>query len=406
MSKLQGSVLGGSLLIGGSCIGAGMLGMPIQTGLAGFAPSFIVFFIVWAFMTLTGLLLIEVNGWFAHHVNLLTMTSHILGRTGRFLCWVLYLFLLYALLVAYTAASGNILSHFLSAYVAITLPPYLLSILFVILFGILTYAGTRAVDLTNRVLMMFKIGFFILVFLLCIQFIDPKLLVYTQPSKMLGSLPILITAFGYHNMIPSLTSYMKGNMKKVRLCILLGSLGSFVVYIFWQMLILGIIPLSGPLGLQASLKEGKEASQILSQYLSNSGIGIVVQLLGFVAILTSFLAQSLSLSHFLADGLDIKYGRRENIGVCFLTLFPPLMLAIFYPQVFYAALDFAGGICTVCLFGVLPALMVWKGRSERLDKPSATRVPGGKILLAGILSFAFSVFGYELYTLGAVIWGS
>ncbi|NGX44712.1 MAG: hypothetical protein K1060chlam3_00887, partial [Candidatus Anoxychlamydiales bacterium] len=44
MKKLKfqpGSVLGGMLLIAGSCIGAGMLGLPVLLGLTGFFPSII-----------------------------------------------------------------------------------------------------------------------------------------------------------------------------------------------------------------------------------------------------------------------------------------------------------------------------------------------------------------------------
>ena len=63
MSEKHGSILGGMLLITGSCIGAGMLGLPILTGLAGFYPTLVMFFLAWAFMTTTALLLVEVNGW-------------------------------------------------------------------------------------------------------------------------------------------------------------------------------------------------------------------------------------------------------------------------------------------------------------------------------------------------------
>lgn len=65
MSHKTGSLLGGTLLITGSCVGAGMLGLPILTGLSGFAPSLVMFVLVWLFMTITGLLLVEANGWFS-----------------------------------------------------------------------------------------------------------------------------------------------------------------------------------------------------------------------------------------------------------------------------------------------------------------------------------------------------
>jgi tyrosine-specific transport protein len=71
----SGSIPGGILLVAGSCIGAGMLALPILTGLSGFFPSLSILLASWAFMTFTGLLLVEVNGWFSNQVNLVSMSK-------------------------------------------------------------------------------------------------------------------------------------------------------------------------------------------------------------------------------------------------------------------------------------------------------------------------------------------
>ena len=91
----KGSVFGGMLLIAGSCIGVGMLGLPILTGLAGFFPTLIMTFLAFVFMTTTAIYLIEVGSWFPHHANLSTQISTILGPFWRSLAWMLYLFLFY-----------------------------------------------------------------------------------------------------------------------------------------------------------------------------------------------------------------------------------------------------------------------------------------------------------------------
>lgn len=395
MSK-SGSVLGGILLITGSCVGAGMLGLPIQTGLSGFFPSILAFVLVWSFMALTGFLLLEANSWHPKDANILTMISHFLGKTGRYIGWFFYLFLFYALLVAYMAASGNILSHFLDNYLHLSYQPYQLTVFFVILFGALIYKGTKAVDHANRVLMFFKIGAFVLILFIGFQFIDFKNLEYAKTSKMISSIPILVTAFGFHNMIPSLYSYMKGNVKRVKRSIIGGSLLSLTIYLLWQVLVLGILPVDT---LQNALSSGKEASEMISISIQSPKVGIVAQLLGFFAILTSFLAQSLSLSHFLVDGLQMKRSHSSNLISCLLTLVPPLVLAIFYPSLFYAALNFAGGICTVVLFGIIPGLMIWKGRYVKKIQATSAVVPGGKLVLAAVLVFSASVFMHEIINL-------
>lgn len=397
MSKTPGSVLGGSLLIAGSCIGAGMLGLPIQTGLAGLFPSLVSFLIAWTFMTISGLFLIEVNSWHPHQSNLLTMISQSLGKTGRYICWVFYLFLFYALLVAYMAASGNILSHFLDTYVGLRCEPYIMTSAFVIIFAVIILKGTKAVDHANRFLMIFKILAFCLVILLGLKFIKPSHYSFINNTKVLSSIPILITAFGFHNMIPSITSYMKGNMKKVKKSILGGSLISLVIYLIWQIFVLGVIPSQGTESLQTAFSKGQEASELISEFLQKKEIGLVAQILGFFAILTSFLAQSLSLSHFLKDGLKLKKTPFSKVGVVLLTLIPPLTLATFYPDLFYFALNFAGGICTVILFGIIPSLMLWKGRYEQGLISKNVQVFGGKTTIVIILSIASCVFIYQSF---------
>ena len=390
-----GSLIGGILLIAGSCIGAGMLALPIATGLAGFFPSLVMFLCAWAFMTVTGLLLVEINGWFQHQVNIVSMVGHSLGRLGRILSWLLYLFLFYSLLVAYISGSGNLSSTLFTYLFKWNLPIWGGSLFFVILFGYVVYLGTRPVDLWNRVLMFGKILAYLCMVFLGLKFVSPLLLKRTEPSYAIFSLPILIIAFGFHNMIPSLTAYMKGDIKRVRKTILGGSFFALVIYLIWQLLVLGIVPMEGPSGIVDSLKNDREASQALAGILGSSWVSNFAQTLAFFAILTSFLAQSLSLVHFLADGLKISYKRHENIGMCLLALGPPLILSLIYPQLFFKALNFAGGICCVILFGILPVLMVWIGRYHKKIS-SSYQVFGGKPLLGGVFLFSLFVLFFQL----------
>ncbi len=391
----KGSVLGGTLLIAGSCIGAGMLALPILTGLSGFFPSFLMFMAAWVFMTLTALLLIEVNGWFPGQVNIVSMSKHSLGRIGQYLSWVLYLFLFFSLNVAYVSASGSLAGTFFRYMFNWNFPDWLGSAFFVCLFGYVVYLGTRPVDLWNRGLMAGKIIAYIALVFFAIPHIEPGLWLRTEPAYALYSLPVLVISFGFHNMIPTLTSYMGGDLKRVRASILCGSLFALLIYLIWQLVVLGIVPREGPSGIVDSLKNDQEASQSLAGILGTSLVSSSAQALAFFAILTSFLAQSLSLVHFLADGLKIPAGRRENKALCTIALIPPLLLSIAYPQLFFKALNFAGGVCAVILFGILPVSMVWIGRYFK-GMTSAYQIPGGKGALLSILAFALFVLFFQI----------
>ena len=384
-----GSLIGGILLIAGSCIGAGMLALPILTGLAGFFPSLAIFLTAWAFMTCTGLLLVEVNGWFNTKVNIVSMVGLTLGKFGRGLSWILYLFLFYSLLVAYISGSGSL---FASLVVFTKIPDWVGSLFFVLLFGGVVYLGTRQVDLWNRVLMVGKILCFFGLVAVGFEYIKPQLLLHTEGSLALMSLPLLITSFGFHNMVPSLTSYMKGDLKRVKKVILGGSLLTLFVYLLWEIVVLGIVPEDQ---IRENLKGGKEASQALAAILGSSWVSHFAQGLAFFAMLTSFLAQSLALVHFLTDGFKATHQKRENLGMCALALLPPLACALIYPALFFKALSFAGGFCAVILFGVLPAIMVWLGR-YRKQVNSPYQVSGGKPLLIAVFLFALFFFGFQI----------
>lgn len=190
-------------------------------------------------------------------------------------------------------------------------------------------------------------------------------------------------------------SYMKGDVRRVRLSIFLGGLLILVIYLLWQIIVLGVVPLEGKSGILDSLEHGNQASQAISGILGLQSVSYFANFFAFFAILTSFLAQTLSLSHFLADGLKISYKKHENLTMCVLALVPPLIFALIYPEIFFKALNFAGGICAVVLFGIFPVLMVWKGRYQKMIS-SSYQVSGGKLLLVCIFLFACLVAFFEL----------
>lgn len=392
---VPGSLIGGMLLVAGSCIGAGMLALPILTGLSGFFPSLSMLLLAWAFMTFTALVLVEVNGWFFGQVNMLSMAGESLGKKGRSLAWISYLFLFYTLLVAYISASGTIFSAILEALFAISIPNSLSSLFFTALFGWIIYLGTRPVDLTNRLLMAGLIVSYFGIIALGLFHLHPSYLLHWAPKALLPSLPILVVSFGFHNLIPSLTAYMKGDLQRVRWTIIGGSLIVLFVYVLWSLLVLGAVPYEGEHGLLDSYAKGDEATTALRYTLGSSWVAFFAQGFAFFAIVTSFLAQGLTLTHFLADGIGVLPTKDKTRWIIPLVLIPPLVFALIYPKIFFQALGFAGGICAMILFGILPVWMAWIGRYEK-GLTSNYHAPGGKKALIIALLCACVIITLEI----------
>lgn len=393
--KQAGTFIGGMLLIAGSCIGAGMLALPIMTGIAGLVPSVFTFLIAWGFMTLTGLLLVEVTSTFKERVNIVSMAGRAIGPAGRIISWALYLFLFYSLLVAYISGSGSLTSTYFQTLHGSVVPRWIGSVVFTAIFGVLAYQGTRTVDYWNRIFMVGKILTYLAMIMLGVRYIQPHLLMRAEPIYAAFSLPVLVIAFGYHNMIPTIMNYMNHDAKKVRQIILSGSLLALIVYLIWDIVVLGIVPAEGEWGIIESLKQGRQASDAVAGILGLSWVATFAEGLALFALLSSFLAQTLALVHFLADALKVKHEKQESLSLCLLALMPPLAFGIIYPDVFIHALNFAGGICAVILFGVLPVLMAWKGR-YRDQIVGSYQLFGGKRILIAIFAIAIFIMLFQI----------
>jgi tyrosine-specific transport protein len=145
------------------------------------------------------------------------------------------------------------------------------------------------------------------------------------------AIPVVITAFGYHIVIPSLTTYMQNDRKKLVKAIWIGSVIPILVYLLWQLLVLGVVPI--PL-LAKAYEKGDTATQPLAQVLHHPFISVAAQLFAFFAIITSFIGVTLSLSHFLTDGFGLKKGGKGRAVAILLTFVPPLFFVFTYPRGF------------------------------------------------------------------------
>ena len=101
------------------------------------------------------------------------------------------------------------------------------------------------------------------------------------------------------------------------------------------------------------------------KHLSATWTGVFVQSFAFFAVVTSFLAQGLGLMHFIADGFKVMPNRKNNLWLLLLTMIPPICFVLTDPEIFFKALSFAGGICAVILFCILPAFMVYIKRYKK-----------------------------------------
>lgn len=385
---------GGILLVAGTTIGAAMLAQPVVTGLAGYLPTLVLFSVFWLFMTFTAFLILEVNLWVGAGANIISMAHHTLGRWGEVVSWCAYLFLLYMLTTAYLAGCGPILIDFIAMMTGIHLPYWVAVVPILLLFGAVIFRGTSSVDHLNRIMMVGLAIAYVLMLVFLVPSIDPGRLQFVNWNAFYLTIGLGATSFGFHIVIPTLTTYMQGNVHLMRRAILIGSLIPLGVYLFWETAALGILPLEGPNGILEGFDRGSNGAQMLSAYLNHPFLSVFARLFAFFAILTSFLGVTLSLSDFLSDGLRIPHTSWGKFVVCLLTFIPPLLFTLTDARAFLNALDFAGAFGVMLLLGLLPILMVWTGR-YRQNRRGVFVTPGGKGALMLALIFALGILLFE-----------
>lgn len=356
---LDSRLIGGILLVAGTSIGAGMLALPVITSFAGFFPSLILLAFCWLFLFTTSLLLLDVNLACPGEVNLISMVGRTLGTSGKAICWITYLLLLYSLTAAYIAGSSPLFLQALHWAAGWAAPAWVGPFPLLILFGLFVYLGTQAVDRVNRLLMAgLVLSYFFLVAFLP-PHVQPSFLQHVDAKAIWMAVPVMITSYGFHIIIPTLTTYLHHDVKKLRLVLFIGSFIPFLVYALWEFLILGVVPLQGEHGLIASWQAGETGASALSYILNNNWVGAAAKTFSFFAIITSFLGVSLSLSDFLTDGLHMKRFSLGREFACLLTFIPPLIFVLVYQRGFILALQFAG-IFVAILLCILPAAMAWR----------------------------------------------
>lgn len=383
------TTLGATLLISGCCIGAGMIGLPVLSALAGFMPSSLAMLFCYFFTTATGLLLLEATLWFDKEVNLLSIVEFSLGKTAKFFTLILFLFLFYCLFVAYLDGGGMLFAKLLGILFHCTVPREIGVATCVGFVAALTFAGTRAVDGLNRGLIIGLILSYCMLVLIGLPQLHAKNLQHINLKATLATVPILLICFGYQNLVPSLTYYLKKNVSALRIAIIIGNLIPFFVYLLWNFVILGLLPTEYRPATHDEVNMVTELLQGHSQYIT---VLFFINAFSLFAILTSFLPSAISFMDFLKDGLSnaTHINLNSNLLLCTLIFIPPFICTLIYPDLFLHALGFAGGFIDVLLFAVLPSLVVLNGRYfKKISGPY--QVMGGGLTPALVLVLSVGI---------------
>ncbi|MCL9776623.1 aromatic amino acid transport family protein [Vibrio methylphosphonaticus] len=405
---MKSKVIGSTLIIAGTTIGAGMLALPIASAGIGFGTSLIIMMSLWALMAYTALLMVELHQHADHSATLHTLAKQILGKKGQYIASVAMLVLFYALCAAYIAGGGGQFRERVDMILGIDLSNTAATLIFTFLVALTVALGTHAVDKLNRVLFTIKLlAMGGVLFLLAPSVTHSYLLsMPVQQGLILAAIPVIFTSFGFHGSIPAIVNYLKGDTRSLRKAIMIGSSLPLIIYVFWQVVTLGVVS-------QNNLLDNSGLSNLiaaLAQTVHVDKLATVIGVFADLALMTSFLGVSLGLFEYLRDlgsryntaskqansqvsnqDASIEVGSlttKQRVVAALVTFLPPLCFALFYPQGFITALGYAAiALATLAIF--LPVAMIKKVRKTTPMNEQNYVVAGGQLALN--LSFAIGL---------------
>lgn len=391
----QSKIFGSTLIIAGTTIGAGMLALPLASAGIGFTTSLFIMISLWGLMAFTALLMVEIHQYADKDATLHSLAKQILGEKGKWVASFAMLFLFYSLCAAYIAGGGAQFTHRLTDLAGLDISNSLGTLIFTLVVAVIVTVGTSTVDKVNRLLFAGKMIAMIAV----LTFLAPNVSQSYLLSMPLGqglviaAIPVIFTSFGFHGSIPAIVKYLDGDTPSLRKAILCGSAIPLVIYIFWQLVTLGVVS-------QPELVENSGLSALivtLGQTVHQSNLSSTIGIFADLALLTSFLGVSLGLFEFMGDTIKKKKIGANRTVAAIITFVPPLVFALFYPQGFIMALGYAAIALTILAI-FLPVVMVIKVRNqEQYNGENQYQVKGGKVALTMTAAIGLMIITSQVF---------
>lgn len=387
--RKKGSVFTATFFIAGACIGVSYFTVPILTGIAGFIPAVVLTFVAWGFSLSIGLLYAEATLGQPDGANLVSISRVLLGKVWMTILSLVFFIITMSYLTAYTFFTEHFLQTFFKETFHTALHPFLggllctLPLLFIIFLGI--HFSCRA----NVLLMIgLAISFFLTIYL-GTHFIVTERLFKLQWIYILFAVPNLFSAFGFVVVIPSLCTYLNRDAKKIRLSIILGTLITLVVYLFWQWFMIGSISAGT---LWVNYEEGANIDKVFSIVEHFPHITYFLNFTLFFSMVTSFIANGIAVVDFLGDGFKLPLAQRtgwKRLAICGLVLLIVLPFSLIRGHPFLHVIqNFGAPLGEVMLNGIIPVWMVAQARYfYSIRAPQL--LPGGQfsLIILGIAIF-------------------
>lgn len=379
-------LLGSSLIISGTALGAGMLAIPMVLAQFGLWSGTLLMIVICAGTTYAALLLLEATLKSGGGLGLNSIARNTLGKSGQWITNALLYALLICLLMAYILGAADLVSQLMAA-MGLAITPTQGQIGFTVLAGGVISAGTGIIDKLNRGLFLVMIACLAttLAFLLPDFHFDHLSRVLNDNHwQLFKTSAVLFTSFGFMVVIPSLVAYnSQATDRELRNMVIIGSVIPLFCYLCWLFAVVGNLN-------PTQLGELKGVGDLIAAFEHHSRwIGTLLSLFTGLALLTSFFGVAMALYN---QNRDMFHQNRVVTYV--LTFILPLLGSLFAADKFLAVLGYAG-IILVFLAVFVPLAMVYALRLADTQSQRYT-AEGGPLMLVLSLLFGSALLASQV----------
>lgn len=360
-----------SILIG-TCIGAGVLGIPYVASKAGF-------FVAFAYIIFVGLMMLTVHLYLGE-ISLRTKSNHqipgyarkYLGKKGGHLMEFATLFGIYSAIVAYILGVGESLSFLIfgeGVYSTI------LGVLFSVLMAGFLWRGMRTLKKFEKIGVGIVLGLLALIFCIFVKDVNLANLYYFNIGNIFLPFGVILFSLMSFSAIPEVKVVLHKNEKLMKKVLLFGTFIPIVFYILFALIVVGYM--------------GENTPQI-----ATLALGKVFILLGIFTMFTSYLSLGNALQHnFMFDE------RMKKRKAWILTTLIPIVIFLItriWDIFSFTKILGIGGVISAGASGILILMMVKKAKKHGDRKPEYSVPINWFIIILFSLIFILGVI-YELF---------
>ena len=276
-----------SVLIG-SCIGAGVLGIPYVASKAGFFVTLLYILFVGGIILLVNLYLGEITLRTKGDHQLIGYVEKYLGRTPRHVMEFAFVFGVYAALTAYMSGIGQSISYFIFGNTHYYI---LFGILFGLFMSLLLFKGLTSLKRFEKWGVLFILGTLAVIIVFFMGKVNYSNLIGHNFHYLFLPFGVVLFAFMVFQSMPQVKLVLKGNEKYFKKTIITGMIVTMVFYAIFAFIVLGYMGANTP-------------------QVATIGLGKIFVFLGIFTMFTSYLASGNAIMESFQ--FDERYNKRES----------------------------------------------------------------------------------------------